>query len=396
MVDDLGDPGAGIQTAVALRASLSRATVVTFSELHALFGPDRGDEPLGPGRSSSVSFTVEEGTPVILVENASDAESLAAQVACVDVGSVDVASRETAQLVVRATDLAGVPIAEAPVVVSDSEYGTVEPSEGMLRSGRFEADYTGGEAPGEESMSIELGGDGYPSGFAFANVATGFAYTMEGQYREVLAPEEDTAPVPPGPLGITLVAKSCTGRGGPWDGVLVLEAGPLLTMVAMTGLAGGVASSLFGTQVELQEGPKEFARYLPFPDIGLSLLVAEDMSANPAFITAPVALIMEQLGTGNPYQPIVLPVRFSLRPGGKSSAITEGSPHFAVRAHRARPNEVSLGIEGPHLIWDPNSDDPRKVTASHLLKAAVSRVPACPTDAELAQRVGELVPEPSR
>ena len=412
VVDDLGDLESGIRTAAALRTALSRATVVTLSEWHAVFGPDRQGQLLGPGRSSGIAYTVEAGAPVILVNNDIDGDdsseavaasvllpdspvveeswvirgpvadlpdALVRQVLCLDVAVIDVPSGETANLVLWATNLAGEPIAEADVVISESELGTIESSRGTLRSGEFEASFTGGEVPGEESLTVEVGGDEYPTGYVYLNVATGFAYTLEGQYRVELNPTDPNVPVPSGPLGATLVARSCTSRSGPWDGVLVLEAGPLLTMIELTGLAGATAASFLGTGVELQEASLLGPIAMPFPDIGLALLVAEGLSASPAFITAPVRQLIDRLGANQPYQPIVLPVGFTLASGGNKSVIEVNgeSSGFTLKTRRGRRNEVQL-----------------KAGDQHLLKAIVSRVSACPTDAELSLRVEELVPDP--
>lgn len=409
VVDDIADRKRGIRTAAALRIGLPRATVVTLSELHAIFGADGGPgQPLGPGRSSTLADSVRESAPVILVQNGEMtgdsyelvatplltgetaarrenwvvtagvddmAATLTDQVLCVDVEPIDVASRGSADLLVRATDLTGTPIDEAAVAVGAAEFGTVAPAAGTLRNGTFQIEYTGGTEPGQESFPIEVGGAQYRSTTALASVATGFAYTLEGHYRVEIAPVDDDTPIPSGPLGVTLVARSCTGRSGPWDGVLALEAGPLLAMIGITGAAGTMASSVFGNQAELQEGPVEGVADLPLPDIGLSMLVASGLNTNPAILEDAASAVLA--GVDDPYRPIVLGVSFRLAPRGDLTPMdVSGTPSgFKLRVHR---NVVQLTAE-----------------STHLLNAVVRRTSSCPTDVDLAQRIGSLVPDPT-
>lgn len=380
VVDDLGSLATGIQTAARLRAALSRATVVTLSEMHTMFGPDQRDMPWGPGRSSSVSFAVDEGTPIVLVENESDADGLIGSVLCVDVEPIDVALGETARLVVRATDLNGQPVADTPIVIAESELGTVEPSQGELIDGVFQADFTGGSASGEGSLTLELGGDAYPATIAFASVANGLSYTMEGQNRVVLNPSDPDVPIPPGPLGATLVARSCAGRSGPWDGVLILEAGPLLTMIELTGFAGGIAATLFGTQMELQEESLTGDLIMPFPDVGLSLLVVEGLNTNPG-VLAPIAQqLRERFVLSNSYEPFVVPVDFFLPSGTEISIVNVNgeTSGFSLHNRATGRNQVQLKAEG-----------------EHLLKAVIRRAPGCMTHTELVARIVEIVSAPA-
>ena len=412
VVDDIGDMQRGIRTAVALRTRLSRATVVTLSELHAIFGAVGGQgQPLGPGRSSGVAVSVGGSAPVIIVQNGGDAgdsyavvatpqltnegpiqgedwvvtapvdevaDALAGRVLCVDIDPIDVASGATEDIVVHATDLTGAPVAEASVVIGAAEYGVIAPAAGTLRDGIFQAEYTGGNEAGEESLTVEVGGAQYSLTTVLASVATGFAYTLEGQYRVVIAPVGDDAPVPAGPLGATLVARSCTGRSGPWDGVLALEAGPLLAMIGITGAAGTVATSVFGTQADLQEGPVAGVSDLPIADIGLSLVVGSGLSANPGILEGVADAVLA--GVDNPYRPIVLAAAFGLTPRGETTlmGIDGQTSGFVLRVRAGRRDVVQLTAEG-----------------THLLNAVVKRAPSCPTDAELSQRVGELVPDPA-
>jgi hypothetical protein len=412
VVDDIGDTARGIRTAVALRARLPRATVVTLSELHAIFGADGGPgQILGPGRSSTVASSVSQSGSVILAQNGGAtgdsyeavakplltgntraerenwvvtapvddmADTLVNQVLCIDVDPIDVASGATEDLVVQATDLTGSPITEASVAIGAAEYGVIAPAAGTLRNGTFQAEYTGGNEAGEESLSIEVGGAQYSSTRVSAGVATGFAYTLEGQYRVVIGPAGDDAPVPPGPLGVTLVARSCTGRYGPWDGVLALEAGPLLAMIGITGAAGTVASSVFGAQTDLQDGPIPGVADLPIADIGLSMLVTSGLGTNPEVLADVAEAIL--IGVDNPYRPVVLAAAFGLTPRSGTTVMgINGQPSgFVLRVRADRRDVVQLTAEG-----------------THLLNAVVKRAPSCPTDAELSQRVGELVPEPT-
>ncbi len=179
-------------------------------------------------------------------------EALAGRVLCVDVDPIDVASQD---VVVRATDLTGTPITEATVTVGDPQFGTVTTEGKQLIDGVFRATYTGGTVAGEDVLTVEVGGGEHWSTTVLARVATGFGYIMEGQYRVELNPEADDVPAPGGPLSATLVAGSCTGRNGPWEGLLVLEAGPILTMIAIGGAAGEIGASVLGKPTEPGDDP---------------------------------------------------------------------------------------------------------------------------------------------
>ncbi|MCL1599791.1 MAG: hypothetical protein M3094_11445, partial [Actinomycetia bacterium] len=388
VVDDTGDAQSGIRAATALRTKLGRATVVTLAELGVL---------VDTGESFQVVSAIGEIAPDIIVriddaqqvvaaalvgagipDRGEDwavtgpldvvVDALAGGVLCVDVDPIDVASGASEDIVIRATDLTGAPIAEATVTISDPEFGTVVTDGAQLIDGVFLATYTGGGTAGEDVLTVDVGGGEYWTTTVLARVATGFGYIMEGQYRVELNPVADDVPVPGGPLSATLVARSCTGRTGPWDGLLVLEAGPILTMIAIGGAAGEIGESVSGAPTEPGDDPS-----ILVPDIGLAMVTSMGMPIDAA-VLAPVAADI-LAGIDDPYRPIVLATTFRLPPTGYTALI------------------IATNASGYSLAVRPTPGDLVQLTAgdTHLLNAVIKRG-SCPSDSDVAQRARDLVP----
>ncbi len=389
IVDDVGDSPGGVRAAAALRTRLGRATVVTLSEMRTVF--DTGELP-------QVVSAVGATTPDIIVriddaqqvvaaalvgpntQNRGEdwavagplddvVDALAGRVQCVDVDPIDVASGASEDIVVRATDLTGTPITEATVTIGDPEFGTVATEGEQLVDGVFRATYTGGAVAGEDILTVEVGGGEYWSTTVLASIATGFGYIMEGQYRVELNPVADDVPAPGGPLSATLVAGSCTGRNGPWDGLLVLEAGPILTMIAIGGAAGEIGEGVFGTPTDSGEDPS-----ILLPDIGLAMVTSMGMPIDVAVLAPVAAEILT--GIDDPYRPIVLATTFRLPPTGYTSLI------------------IATDASGYSLAVRPNRRDVVELTAggTHLLNAVIKRG-SCPSDSDVADLARELVPK---
>ncbi|VAV90687.1 hypothetical protein MNBD_ACTINO01-887 [hydrothermal vent metagenome] len=392
VVDDTGDSPGGVRAATALRTRLGRATVVTLSELRTVF--DTGELPqvvsavgvAAPDIIVRIDNTQQVVASALVGADTQDrgedwavagplddvVDALAGRVLCVDVDPIDVASGASEDIVIRATDLTGAPITEAPVTIGDPEFGTVVTDGAQLIDGVFRVTYTGGAVAGEDVLTVEVGGSGHWPTTVLARVATGFGYIMEGQYRVELNPVADDVPAPGGPLSATLVAGSCTGRNGPWDGLLILEAGPVLTMIAIGGAAGQIGEGVFGTPTDPGDDPS-----ILLPDIGLATVTSMGMPIDVAVLAPVAAEILA--GIDDPYRPIVLATTFTLPPTGYTSLIiaTDASDYsLAVRPNRRDMVELTAG-------------------STHLLNAVIKRG-SCPSDSDVADIARKLVPNIER
>ncbi len=88
---------------------------------------------------------------------------------------------------------------------------------------------------GSASVGVEAGGERWRSTITFALLRSASSYFLEGQYRVVLNPDED-GPIAPGPLSVTLAARSCFGMSGAWRGVIYIEASPYLSLIQAAGV----------------------------------------------------------------------------------------------------------------------------------------------------------------
>ena len=396
VVDDGRDPQEGVRVAASLRSGLPRATVVALSELRAVF--ERGDRgqvagswgildavPALAGASPDIlvrldgfSNVTAAALPGAVVPDRGEewavagsvddvVDALAGRVLCVDVDPIDVASGASESIIVNASDLTGTPIPSASVTIGPAEFGTIASQVTELINGVARVLYTGGPEAGQEALTIEVGGGEYWPTRVLANVAAGFGYLLEGQYRIELTPVGDDAPVPGGPLSATLVAASCTGRSGPWDGLLVLEAGPVLTMMAIAGAAGEIGEGVFG--------PPTFpgaASKFPLPDIGLLMIEAYGMEeGNPAILASRLLAVQD-----DPYRPIVMGVTFTLPRSGSTPMAVEGrTSGYSLRVSPARRNVVQLTAQ-----------------ATHLLNAVIERT-SCLSGDDVLERAWEIVPD---
>lgn len=255
LIDDRDDPSLGTLVATVLRKELPRAAVVTRGEVDWLLEAVHGGQ-IGQVRASEIASAVTEASPdLVIVPNLEDgkvvvdirsvrqdqqpwsleapiadlAAAIAEGILCVDADDVWSVPGETVQMTVLVTDLLGNSVDGALVEIGGGgETIDVEPSSGMTAGGSFKTSVGMTEA-GTGSLAVEAGGDGWRPTSVMTRIHSAAGYYLSGEHRIVLNPDDDL-PIAPGPMSVTLVARSCLGISGPWRGVMFIEAGPYLSL----------------------------------------------------------------------------------------------------------------------------------------------------------------------
>ncbi|MDF1595796.1 MAG: hypothetical protein P1T08_06835 [Acidimicrobiia bacterium] len=240
------------------------------------------------------------------------------------------------------TDLAGEPVDGVTVRIGEFELGTVDPSVGTTSGGTVQATLLTTDS-GSGSVGVEAGGERWGSTMAFALLQSASSYSLEGQYRVVLNPDDD-GPIAPGPLSVTLGARSCFGMSGAWRGVIYIEAGPYLSLIQA---AGAVTT---GLGMSLQDPAVAAISVL-----GALTSPSELIEGTPSIAGIPVEFIESAFGPMqgiDPASAIPVPVTLYLPPAGGPVQLEIGGligSDFAGK-YDGRRSLVQLSANGIHLL----------------------------------------------